>query len=379
MEQKMNYDEFKESVKDTIKHFLPEKYEDADVSIKQVVKNNDTMLDAITIKSNESNLTPTIYLNKFYEAYQDGQDMMDILADIAKIHMDHAVDFDVNISSIVDFDNVQDKIICKLVNMEANEKLLSDRPFTQVEDLAVTYHILIDKVADETATIPINNSLMKMFDVPLEELHNIALENTERLLPVTITPMSEVISEMKIQELLSFERMSEEEAREIIEGVMQMTGDCPLYVVSNDSKIDGATAILYSDVLDQIAEKLGEDFYVLPSSIHEALVISKSDAGSREEMQAMVQEVNANEVKPGEILSNYVYEYDSQAHELFRADKAEERQAKKEKEMELPKEQQKEEKRERVSLKEKLPEMKEKAAKVNVAKDVVDKTKEACI
>ena len=130
-------------------------------------------------------------------------------------------------------------------------------------------------------------------------------------------------------------------------------------------------------MLDQIAEKLGEDFYVLPSSIHESLVIGKSEAGSREMLEEMVRDVNGDVVMPGEILSNHVYEYDAQAHELFRADKAEERQAKKE--MEKPKEQQKEQKREKISMKQKLPEMKEKAAKVNVAKDVADKAKEACI
>ena len=244
MEPRLNYDEFKQEVKDTIKHFLPEKYEDADVSIKQVVKNNDILLDGITIKTNESNLTPTIYLNKYFEQYENGKDMMDILADIAKDHTENAVDFNLNINTIVDFDEAKDKIICKLVNLEENEKLLSDRPFTQVEDLAVTYHLLLDKLDDSTATVPISNNLLKMYDVSVEELHNIALENTEKLLPVTVTPMSEVITEMKIQELLSFGRISEEEAREIVEGVMQMTDDCPLYVVSNESKIDGATAIL---------------------------------------------------------------------------------------------------------------------------------------
>ena len=358
MEQMMNYEAFKQEVKDRIKDFLPEKYEDADVSLSQVTKNNDIMLDAITIKTNESNITPTIYLNKFFEDYKAGQDMTDILSDIAKVHMDNAVDFNINLNSIVDFDNVKDNVICKLVNLEANENLLSDRPFTQMEDLAITYHILIDRLDNETATIPINNNLMKMYDVSVEELHSIALENTERLLPPTIKPMTEVITEMQIKELVSFERMSEAEAREIVEGVMQMTEACPLFVISNENKIDGATAILYSNVLDDIAEKLGEDYYILPSSIHESLAIPKSEAGSLEMMQDMVSQVNATEVMPGEVLSNHVYEYDSQAHELFRADKAEERQAMKEKEAEKPKEQQQEKKRERVSMKQKLPEMK---------------------
>ena len=79
----MNYEEFKQEVADRIKEFLPEKYENADVSIQTVVKNNDQKLDGLMVKLEDSNIAPNIYLNQFYEQHEDGRPMDDILAAIA--------------------------------------------------------------------------------------------------------------------------------------------------------------------------------------------------------------------------------------------------------------------------------------------------------
>ena len=97
-----------------------------------------------------------------------------------------------------------------------------------------------------------------------------------------------------------------------------------LYVLTNDTKSNGAAEILNDNVRQELADKIG-DFYVLPSSVHETLIIPKSEDMDRMQLEQMVRDVNETQVIPEERLSNHVYEYDAKAHELFRSDRAEER------------------------------------------------------
>ena len=93
---------------------------------------------------------------------------------------------------------------------------------------------------------------------------------------------------------------------------MQMMPDIPdtMFVLTNDTKVNGAAAILNDDIRQEIAEKVG-DFYMLPSSIHETLIIPKDAGMEFKELEQMVQEVNQKQVAPGERLSDHVYEYDA--------------------------------------------------------------------
>ena len=166
-----------------------------------------------------------------------------------------------------------------------------------------------------------------------------------------------------------------------------------MYVLSNSEKLNGAAALLDAKTMEAISEKLGGDFIVLPSSIHECIVLPVTEDMDRHTLEAMVQDVNAGQVAPEERLSDHVYMYDSQAKELVLADKMEERQAQRaeaQKEAKAAeqgdrpdKEERGEKKpeRERVSMKEKLPEKKAEVAKneANREHPVPTKTKETAL
>ena len=145
-----------------------------------------------------------------------------------------------------------------------------------------------------------------------------------------------------------------------------------MFVLTNDTKVNGAAAILNDDIRQEIAEKVG-DFYMLPSSIHETLIIPKDAGMEFKELEQMVQEVNQTQVAPGERLSDHVYEYDAKEHELFRSDRAEERVKQKE--------EKRDNRHERVSVKEKLAEKKDAVIKMNAGKghSAPEKKKEAVI
>mgnify|MGYP000083303884 FL=1 len=314
----MEYRDFVEQVKEQIQDFLPEKFADAAVEVNQIVKNNDCVLDGLMVRTEESNIAPTIYLNPYFEQIQDGAELDDVLAQIASV-----------------------------------------------------YQILMDKTGEGTATITITDNLMDGYGITLEELHDQALQNMDTLQPHSFKGMNETVAEMIAVDIAREQNVGMDEAKEM---AMQMMSDIPdtMYVLTNDTKVNGAAAILNDDIRQEIAEKVG-DFYMLPSSIHETLIIPKDAGMEFKELEQMVQEVNQTQVAPGERLSDHVYEYDAKEHELFRSDRAEERAKQKEEKGDN--------RHERVSVKEKLAEKKDAVIKMNAGKEhsAPEKKKEAVI
>ena len=363
----MNYDEFKQEVADRIKEFLPEKYADADVSIQSVVKNNDQKLDGLMIKLEESNIAPNIYLNQFYEQHENGRDMDDILAAIADVRTEHEAVKNFDVKMLTDLDSVKDRITCRLINAEQNAEYLADKPHKMVDDLAVTYHIALGKEEGGNMSAPITNRLMEEYGVDVEQLHQFAMDNMDTLTPVTFKSMSETMVEMMLPDMMR-DGMDEEQAREAIANMLPPTPDEKMYVLSNTDKLNGAAVILNDRAMDEVTEKLGKDFYILPSSVHEVLIVPKDPEFDLKTLESMVQDVNATQVAPEERLSDHVYAYDAKEHELFRADKAEERAAAKE--AKLSKEADKSEKKmERPSLKERLAQKKDVVAKAEATRE----------
>ena len=314
----MEYRDFVEQVKEQIQDFLPEKFADAAVEVNQIVKNNDCVLDGLMVRTEESNIAPTIYLNPYFEQIQDGAELDDVLAQIASV-----------------------------------------------------YQILMDKTGEGTETITITDNLMDGYGITLEELHDQALQNMDTLQPHSFKGMNETVAEMIAVDIAREQNVGMDEAKEM---AMQMMTDIPdtMFVLTNDTKVNGAAAILNDDIRQEIAEKVG-DFYMLPSSIHETLIIPKDAGMEFKELEQMVQEVNQTQVAPGERLSDHVYEYDAKEHELFRSDRAEERAKQKEGK--------RDNRHERVSVKEKLAEKKDAVIKMNAGKEhsAPEKKKEAVI
>lgn len=316
----MEYRDFVEQVKNQIQDFLPVKFADATVEVNQVVKNNDCVLDGLLIKTAESNIAPTIYLNPYYKQIEDGAELDDVLTKIADVYQSHYIGHDMDMSAVTDYEKIKDRIVCKLINMENNQLFLQDKPYSQMEDLAVVYQILMDKTKNGTATVTITDNLMDGYGITLDELHNTAMQNMDTLQPYCFKGMNEVMAEIYAESIAWEQKISPEEAKKILLDRMQYIPE-QMYVLSNDTKVNGANAILKDDIRQMIAKQVG-DFYVLPSSVHETLIVPKSIGRCLEDLEKMVQEVNQTQVAPEERLSDHVYEYDAKTHELFRSDKA---------------------------------------------------------
>ena len=323
----MSFEEFKQEIADNIKDHLPDQYQDSTVQLNTVQKNNEA-LDAITITSPDSNVSPTIYLNSFYEDYQNGQDMDSIMDRIADVRVEHEVSQDFDVSKITDFDQVKDHIAARVVGIEDNADLLDQRPHAEMDDLAVTYCVMLGEDANGSMSVPVTNQLMEAWGVTQEDLHDLAKANQDELTPSTFKSMNEVMAEMMIPQIMNDMGMDREAAQEIVEAMMPPEDN--MFVLSNEQKLNGAAALLDDKMMDQIAEKVGGDFYILPSSIHEVLIVPADAGMDLKDLEAMVQEVNETQVAPQDRLSDHVYQYDNETKEVFRADRAEEHQQAKE-------------------------------------------------
>lgn len=185
-----NYQEFMDYVKENVADYLPEKFEQAEITVHQMVKNNDVMLDGLNIHDPDRNLSPNIYLNPLYEQYENGRDLDEIVAEVADIYVENmgsalTRNFQLNVEDIRNFEAVKDNIFPKLVNLEKNSSRLEHVPYTQKEDLAVTYHIKMTGDSRTLGFLMITDAMLEGYGVNKEELHGLAMDNMGRLFSPT--------------------------------------------------------------------------------------------------------------------------------------------------------------------------------------------------
>lgn len=278
------------------------------VKVTSVVKNNGVVLKGLCFTGEEEGISPTIYLENFYEEYKNGADLGDIcdhIVDIFRIGGKNNV-FDVQ--DFLDFEKAGKNIAFKLVNYEKNKELLKEIPHKRYLDMAVVYYYLLNNEEIENATILIYNNHLQSWGITAEELDRAAKENTPRLLEADLRSMADVLSELLTNKGIDSDFIEEECD---VENVM--------YVLSNRTRIFGAAVILYNDVLKEFSEKVKQDLYILPSSVHEVILIPKVSGVSAEMLLEMVKEVNATQVEDIEVLSDNVYCYEREADRVVEA------------------------------------------------------------
>jgi len=286
----MNYQEFKQNVIHAIQTKLGPQYK---VILQDVIKNNDTHLDGLTILSDQCNISPTLYLNHYYEQYLQGANLAGICENILVQYKKHALTTSIDISFFTDFQKVQKNIIFKLVNYERNKELLRKVPHFRYLDLAIVFCCLLNSGENGYGTILIHHNHLSYWGIDADDLYHLAMENTPALLHYDLQSMTDVLQNLFFDD----DSISLEELNDTI----------PMYVLSNKAKVNGSGCILYQNLLSDISQKLNCDFYIVPSSIHEVLLIPTGKGTSRAELSKMVREVNATQVLREEILSNHVY------------------------------------------------------------------------
>lgn len=270
-----------------------------EAKVNEIVKNNGVKNLCIQINTGESNISPCIYLNEFYEKWLNGEELIDdICNNICEIYQKHKIPFDFDTSMLEDWETVKTLLSGRLINTEKNKELLMTLPHRELMDLSLIYCIDISSSVFGNGSIKLTYEILKLLNVSEEEVYENVMANMEQEGEI-LKSIVEVICEMIGDESINSGDLS-----------------LPMYVLTNHNKIFGAAQIVRDSVLQNAASVLGSDYYIIPSSVHECLLIAESEIDKVENLANMVREVNDSEVEENEVLSYHVYHYDHNLKEL---------------------------------------------------------------
>lgn len=306
----MDNREFLNRMKHEILDYLPEQYQDAEVFLMKIRKNNDVMLDALAIRNKGEKVIPQIYLKEWYEMYQNGMEMEEILKEIAQVYLSRTPKEADSVSDLLmDYHKAKEFLGLKLVNKESNQKMLKGMICRDMEntDLTAVLCLCYQMEKEFHTSILIPEDMLSEWGIDRDTLYQEALQNTIKKNPVVINNVIDII-------LYNDKEMIE--AYQPDDFYMQPYEQ---YVLTNKEKVDGATVLLYPDVLEQLAKNADSSFYILPSSIHEVILLLDNHDINAEELQNIVISVNREGVAAEEVLSNEVYRYDKKEHTLSMA------------------------------------------------------------
>ena len=291
----MNFEEFMAWVKENITS--KDWKEISQIEISVVKKNNGVSATGLFIRENGQDVSPILYLDDYYIHYQNGELLENVIRNIRADYDKKVQMAAVKIPNLQEFENIRGRVIYRLVNYEKNKEILEDCPHIRLYDLAVTFRWVarIDDVGVSTSLI--TNKQVKEWGVSVNDLVLTARQNTPRLFPAQIIDMEE-----KLAGMVSY---------------ILYPSAIPMYILTNEQELNGASALLYGDILKDFANKKGADMYILPSSIHEVIMIPADRIDDPKKLSSMVHEANTTVVSTGDVLSDSVYYYDRKKDQIL--------------------------------------------------------------
>lgn len=283
----MDFNVFVENIVDLLQQKMGHDY---NISVTRVTKNNDIELTGVILMKASDNISPTIYLEGLYAEYQDGTAMEELAEKVITFYEEQMPSGGLDMDFFQDFELVKDRIFYKLVSFEKNTRLLEKIPYYKWNDLALIFYYAMEEEKIGRASITIHHHHLEMWEQSLDTLYAVARENMKEHMPELLVSMKDLLEEM---------------------AGLHLGEDMPLpmYVLTNQDKVYGAAAMLYSEQMKELAEKWQSDLLILPSSIHEVLLLPDDGQNEYAFYRKMVEEVNTTQVEPEEVLSYSLYRY----------------------------------------------------------------------
>lgn len=283
----MQFNEFTRVIQERISEYLLQ-YDIEDVRLEPIMKNNGVVYTGLIICVRGENISPNIYLEYFYMLYERGEDIDEILKAI-RIEYERAHErLHTKKYQVMDKNTVRESLFLKLINYEKNKEILEGCPYIPFYDLAITFRYLVKQDEEGIASAILHDREMEMWELTTDEVYRLARENTVRLFPMQLAKLNDMIP-------IDMTEMPE----------------CPnMYVLTNKQQINGASCMLYQNVLEAFAEQVECGFYILPSSIHEVLLLPDCYGIKPDYLRETVSEINECAVADMDYLSDNVYYYD---------------------------------------------------------------------
>lgn len=292
----MSFEEFAENVVKEIRAKVGGAFQ---IKEHNVIKNNNVKLTGIAVVKEEADIGPCVYLDEFYREHEsDGMRFDEIVDEVYQLivkNEEEAPDFD--ISGFKRWEVVRENVYAKLINAEQNKELLEKIPHRNFMDLAVVYYAVArDHAQKDIGTILIYTGHMEMWGQEEENLYQTAMMNMRTDGEAALVSIENIIRRVLPNEDISL-------------GLGGHRRDISMYILTNSRKRFGAAEILDKKTLRMIADEVGDGFIVLPSSVHETIILPPKDEKEYGMLKGMVREVNDTQVDIEERLSYHVYMY----------------------------------------------------------------------
>lgn len=287
------YENFKSTLTTIIRNKLVTPYK---VLTYKAFKNGKEV-DAFTITKEDTAATPTFYFKNLLEDYKNGKSITDIADDVLDLYFYAAKNSPTNIDECQDFNIQKNKICYRIVNKEAYKKQLPSIPHIDFFDLAIIFYSILSIDEEAEMSFTVTNDMLRVWNATPQELFILATTNTPKLLPINITSLNALMFQVDIPQ------------HETISDTIDNLPFDYVYAITNEYSRNGFSGIFYPGVLKCLGKRFG-NFYLLPSSIHEALIVPEDCGMTPEYLKEMVKAVNTDVVSPDEYLSDSIYQYD---------------------------------------------------------------------
>ncbi|SKB67050.1 hypothetical protein SAMN06296386_103316 [Lachnospiraceae bacterium] len=271
------------------------------VEERQVIKNNAVKLYGVSISENNSAVAPTIYLEVFYEEYLKGvRGVQEIANEVLRVYSNNRTPGNFELEKFLDYEKVRMNLGVRLINREKNREFLGCVPHRDFLNLAVIYTV---RVGDKNgfASITVRNEHLEKWGISEDELRKDAENNMESIMEPRIRYLYEFMESLGCS-------IGEETG--MSEKVL------PMYVLTNRSGNFGAAAVIMTGLLREFAENKESDLYILPSSVHELILLPISGDVNVSELRSMVKSVNESVLDKEDFLSDDVYYYSREDDEI---------------------------------------------------------------
>ena len=286
-----------------------------EVTVRKILKNNDTAFDSVTVKQPGCNMTPTLYFQDLKRSFDEGMQMDELARSVLSFSRTGsgvwpAEDFDPG-----DYSYFRDKVMFRLVSSDRNRQYLRHRPHRGRLDLEIVYYYQCRIGKESMGTISVGDEDLNRWGISEEDIYRDALRNTPILNPPVDlgAPVRDADPDGMPDLGAPVRDADPDEGVDIglpvYEPDLYGNAPVPLLVLTNESKYCGAACMLYEGLLRDLSDEIRSDLFIIPSSIHEVLLLPDEGEFSEEELSALVCEINAHFINPSEILSDHVYRF----------------------------------------------------------------------
>ncbi len=275
------------------------------------IKNNSTERTGVLLETPGVNISPTIYLEEYYENYLDGTSIENITEEIMEFYESIRQDKSWDHSEILSYEGVKDRIVFKLINTAKNRRFLKSVPHMSFLDLSIVFYVLLEATKEGTAAMSVTMEHMRRWGTGTETLWTDAVKNVKRLLPAEFFTMEYALKEIMRKNAGNGNASCGENL--LNNDTKARDG---MYVLSNSLKNYGASCIAYPHILEMIGNILKTDYYILPSSVHEVVVTPCCPEVKSVELDDMVKDINETQLAEEEILSDHAYLFERSTGKL---------------------------------------------------------------